>query len=124
MLRQRKKMTYEREICKDTQAVVFRLSGVLTGIQECYDFVEIVRDEIHDGNTFLVFNLEKIEMVNSTGIGILASCYTSITNANGFMTLVATSERVQAVLEMVCLWPLLKHHDSEAEALAELKKRG
>ncbi|MCK4303955.1 MAG: STAS domain-containing protein [Candidatus Eisenbacteria sp.] len=119
-MHQRKSLVVERIAQEDSKAVIFRLAGKLTSTKECYDFLESVRDDVHGGCTRIVFNLEKIDQVSSPGIGIIAACYTSTTNAGGSITIVAAPQRVGTLLEVVRLWDLFAHYDTEDEALEAL----
>jgi anti-anti-sigma factor len=105
----------------DPLVVVFRLKGRLIATKECLDFLEDVRKDVRRGHSRIVFNLEQIQQVSSTGIGIIAASYVSITNAGARMRVAGASETARKLLELVCLWPLLEHHDTEEEALAALR---
>jgi anti-anti-sigma factor len=116
-MRQRKSLIVERVVPEGTKAIVFRLAGKLTGTKECYEFLEDVREDVRAGHLSIVLNVEKIDQVSSPGIGIIAACYTSTTNAGGSMAVVGAPQRVRTLLEVVCLWDLLAHYDTEEQAL-------
>ena len=112
-----KKVKVDRIAHDDLQAVVFRLEGNLTDSKESYAFLEEVRGEIQKGRPLVLMNLEKIEYLSSSGIGILAACYTSAKNAGGRMGIVAASDPARKILELVCLWDAIERFDSEEEGL-------
>ena len=116
-MRRRSNLEVERLDHEDARLVVFRLAGKLTGTKDCYAFLEGVRDDIHEGRSHVVLNLEKVERVTSPGIGILAACYTSATKAGGRLSVVAVPKTVRMLLEVVCLWDLLDHCSTEVEAI-------
>ena len=109
---------YERERHEESDALIFRLAGNFHGTPPCYEFLETVRDEILAGRRRVVINLAGLDKMNSTGIGLLAACYTSLKNVDGTLVLVGASDRFQAMLEVVCLWDMVEHHETENDALA------
>ena len=114
----RKSLTVDRIPHSDSKAIVFRLTGKLTGTKECYTFLDDLREDVHDGNTCIILNLEKISHISSPGVGIVAACYTSVANVQGRLAIVAPPSRVKTLLKIVYLWDLLDHHANEDEALS------
>jgi anti-anti-sigma regulatory factor len=108
-MREHKSLEVERIERPVLGGVIYRLSGKLVGTPEGYEFLENVRDDVRDGVTLIALDLEAVERVTSPGIGILAACFTSLKKANGRFILVATPEPVRALMELVCLWPLVEH---------------
>ncbi len=119
-MRERTNLEVQRERRQDPNIVIFRLSGKMIGTKECYEFLEDVRDEVHAGHRIIVLNLEGLTKVSSPGIGILAACYTSVTNARGRICIVAVPDPVASMLKIVCLWDLLPRYATEREALNNL----
>jgi anti-anti-sigma factor len=119
-MRERRSLEVRREPQRDPNVVVYRLSGKMTGTQECYEFLDDVREAVHSGRKAVVFHLEGIERISSPGIGILAACYTSVTRAGGRMCIVSVPEPVASLLKIVCLWDMLPRYANEQEALAVL----
>ncbi|MBD3236257.1 MAG: STAS domain-containing protein [Candidatus Eisenbacteria bacterium] len=118
----RGKLEITRTEHEDPKAVVYALAGPLTDTRECYDLLDDVRGELRDGYLRLVFDLENVVRVTSSGIGLLAACFTSAKNAGGRMSLVAVPEKTRVLLELVHLWDVLDHYPSQAEALAALRE--
>jgi anti-anti-sigma factor len=116
-MKQHGNLTVERHQPPGTTTIVYRLGGKLIGTQECYEFLEAVRGDVHAGQSDVVFELAGLERITSPGIGVLAAIYTSISNAGGRMSVAAASPQVQDLLKLVCFWDLLEHFPTEAEAL-------
>ncbi len=114
----RPSLTIDRVPHPESGAVIFRLAGKLTGTKECYTFLDALRDDVHDGNTNIILNLEKVSHISSPGVGIVAACYTSVSNTQGRLAIVGAPSRVKTLLKIVCLWDLLGHHENETEALS------
>lgn len=117
-----KKLEVERLEPNESGVVVFRLTGLLTNSTESYAFLDCVREDLHHEHNRIVINLEKVEVITSAGVGILAACFTSITNAGGRLVLSCISSRVRTLLNVVRLLDLLQTCPSEEEALREAGK--
>ena len=60
-----------------------------------------------------------IVAVNSTGVGILASIYTSTKNQGGAVYVVSAPDRVESLLQTVQLWQFLNPCESVEAALQQ-----
>jgi len=94
----------EQESDDARRAVIYSLRGKLIGSAECYAFLDEVRDKIQDGYVNVVLDLHGVDWFNSTGVGIIASIYTSSHNQNGKLYMVGTPERICNLLKTVNLW--------------------
>jgi len=115
-----KVLDYERVAQPEPEIVIYRLSGKMLGTKECYQFLENVRDDVHAGRARVMINLGKVERLSSAGVGILAACYTSVTNARGRVCLIDVPEAVRTLLKIVLLWDLLPHFATEEEGHTHL----
>ncbi|MCA9726276.1 MAG: STAS domain-containing protein [Candidatus Eisenbacteria bacterium] len=112
-----KKLESQRIDHEQPQAVVYRLSGVLTDTKEAFDLLDDLRKAIRDGSPLIVINLEKIDHLTSAGIGVLAAAYTSAKRDGSRICLTNVADRGRSLLELVGLWALIEHRDTEADAL-------
>lgn len=101
---------------------VFRLSGGLTGGAESYQFLEDMRIRMRKNPCPVILNLEKVEHINSAGVGILAACYTSGMNAGKPLALSNVSGRIKTILEVVKLSDVLSFFPTEKEAIEDAAK--
>lgn len=108
---------------EEHKAVIYQMCGRLIGSPACYEFLEDVREEIKAGYKNAVLQMDQVEWVNSTGIGILASIYTSTKNQGGAVYVVAAPDRVESLLRTVQLWQFLRPFDTVEDAL-EAAARG
>jgi len=108
------------ELQKDEnrQALIYRLKGKLIGDPVCYEFLERVRDELDTDHPNVVLEVSGLDRVNSTGIGIIASIYTSAHNRKGCVCLVGMPERLRMLIEATGLQSFLKTCASMEEALS------
>ena len=114
------KLTVERVERSETSATIYRLRGLLTNTAESYAFLEEFSQRVRKGEKRIVLNIEGVEHVTSAGVGILAACYTSVTNAGGKMTLALVPSRARVILNVLKLLELLGDHATEDEAVAAL----
>jgi anti-sigma B factor antagonist len=102
---------------------ILDLSGKLMGGVEAASFQRLIKELIADGRTKIVLNLAALDWINSTGLGILISGYTSVRNAGGALRLANVAERIMAVLKMTKLLTVFETSSTEEEALAAFRGR-
>lgn len=105
----------EQESDEARRAVVYSLRGKLIGSTECYAFLDDVREKIQDGFVNVILQLQNVDWFNSTGVGIIASIYTSTHNQGGKLIVVGTPERIQNLLVTVNLWQFVEACDTLAD---------
>ncbi len=103
---------------KEGDVVVFDLSGSLEGGPESYAIKEEVKKLLESGERKFLLNMDKVTFVNSTGIGIIVTAYTSITNAQGVMKICNANEKVSRVMMITKLLTVFESFYDEKEALA------
>jgi anti-anti-sigma factor len=108
-------LEYERIVPENPRTVLYRLSGALTGSKACYAFLDAIRGDIAAGLTTVAINLNRVERINSSGVGILCTCFTTLRNADGRLIVIGVSERNQETLKAVGVWAVIDHFASEAD---------
>jgi stage II sporulation protein AA (anti-sigma F factor antagonist) len=68
----------------------------------------------------LLFDLSKLEFINSKGIGYFVSIHTHISKFQKFLVLAAANEAVMDVISLVGLTTIIKYFDTVEEALEKL----
>ena len=66
----------------------------------------------------LIINFEKVTYLDSSGVGELVGCYTSIRNKNGALRICGLNQRIFGLIKMTSLHSVFEVKDTEAEALA------
>ncbi|RKX24606.1 MAG: anti-sigma factor antagonist [Candidatus Zixiibacteriota bacterium] len=69
----------------------------------------------------IVIDLAKVEWMNSTGLGILISSYTTLRNHEGVLKLANVTDKIQSLLTITKLVTVFEAHDSVDEALDSFK---
>jgi anti-sigma B factor antagonist len=97
---------------------VLEVSGDFTGGDETDRLREAVLAEATAGNTLLVLDLARCEMMNSSGISVLVEAYRNYTARGGEIRLCGMQKRLTNQLATVRLINIFGHHATLDEALA------
>ena len=104
--------------------VVLDLNGKLTGGPDAETFREVFKSLVDQDKKKIVVNLEKVSWINSTGLGILISGYTSVRRAGGDLVVMHASDRIESILYVTKLNLLFKSFENEEEAIKALSAAG
>jgi anti-sigma B factor antagonist len=99
------------------------VDGRLTFGEETKILRNFVKDLLEVSGQSVVLNLAQLAYVDSGGIGTLVGLYTSAKAAGGDIKLACPNARVQHVLEITRLLPILGVFPTEDKAIAELRRR-
>jgi anti-sigma B factor antagonist len=83
---------------------------------------EMVRDLLAKGRKQILFNLADVEYIDSAGLGVLVSSYTSVRNEGGELKLVYLTKKVENLLQMTRLYTVFDIYDDEDAALKSFSK--
>lgn len=98
-------------------AVVLDLNGKLTGGPDAETFRDVFKSLVDQGKKNVIVNLEKVSWINSTGLGILISGYTSIRRGGGDLVIMHASDRIESILYVTKLNLLFKSYENEDAAM-------
>jgi anti-sigma B factor antagonist len=101
---------------------VLDLTGKLTGGPEAETFRNIFKSLIEENKKRIIINLKKVDWINSTGLGILISGYTTVRKAGGDLVLCNVGDRIDSILYVTKLNLLFQAFDSEEAAAEHLEK--
>lgn len=79
---------------------------------------ESVRTALERGARRIVLNLSKVSYLDSSGVGELVGCYTSIKNKGGDMRICGMNTRIFNLITMTSLHSVFDVKETEEEALA------
>lgn len=79
---------------------------------------EAVRSALNDGAKKILINFEKVSYLDSSGVGELVGCFTSIKNKGGELRVCGLNTRIFGLIKMTSLHSVFDVRDTEAEALA------
>jgi len=104
----------------DRSALVCTLDGRLLGTPDCYAFLTEARDRTEAGVRHLILDCAGVDRINSTGVGILAALYTSVSRRDGQVVLVNLADHLRDILEVMRLFEFLREEETVVAALGTL----
>jgi len=100
------------------QVTVLDLKGALS-LGESEDlFREAISDLLAQGRSAILVNLEKVDFIDSSGVGVLIKCLTSVTRAGGKLKGLRPAPAVLKILKVTGVYALFEFFDDEAKAIA------
>jgi anti-sigma B factor antagonist len=103
---------------QEGEIMVLDLSGKIMGGDDFDLFNNAIHDLVKDGYVDIVLNLKGVKWINSTGLGLMVSAYTSLVKQGGRMKVCEVSDRIDNILHVTQLELIFETFDKEAEALA------
>jgi anti-anti-sigma factor len=79
---------------------------------------EAVRRCLDQGARKLILNFSKVSYLDSSGVGELVGCYTSVKNQGGELRLCCLNARISNLIRMTSLHSVFTVAETEDEALA------
>jgi anti-sigma B factor antagonist len=98
------------------------LEGRLTGGPEAEVFRDLFRSLVQRGKRHIIVNLDRVDWISSTGVGILIRGYKTVREAGGAIVLVRPGERSRQVFNVLRLDRVFSVLADEKEAAAYLEK--
>ena len=96
---------------------ILELSGKLMGGPDADTFDETIKTLIHEGIKNIIVNLERVKWVNSTGLGILISGYSTVKKSGGELKLLKVSHRIENIFMVSKLFTVFESYEDEDEAV-------
>ncbi len=78
-----------------------------------------ITELVGNGNYHLVIDMEKVDFLDSTGLGVLVGGLKKVRAHDGSMRLICNQERLLKIFRITGLAKVFVIHSSQAEALAE-----
>lgn len=78
---------------------------------------QVVQELLGEGYRKLLLNMENVLHVDSSGIGELMGCYTSVTNSGGQLKLLQLHKNVRNLMEVTRLYSIFDTHEDLATAV-------
>ncbi len=80
-----------------------------------------VEDAVAAGKTRLLLNLAGVSHIDSSGIGEMVGCFTTLTRKGGKMKLLNLTQKINDILQVTQLITVFDVYDNEADAIASFK---
>jgi anti-sigma B factor antagonist len=98
--------------------LVHEFKGGLEGGPDTYAIKDQIKEALEAGQRKFLFNLAKVDFVNSTGIGIMTSTYSTISSAGGELKLCSANSKVNKIMMVTKLLEVFDSYEDEASAIA------
>lgn len=103
-------------------AVVLEIRGNAMGGAESEEFGKILHQLLDEGKKNVIVDLADVKFMNSSGLGMLISGYTTMKNGQGRLVLANATEKIESLLVITKLYSIFENFDSIDEALEGLKE--
>ena len=97
--------------------VILELSGKLMGGPDAATFNDTLKTLLHEGHKNILVDLSRINWVNSTGLGILISGYSTVKKGGGALKLLKVSDRIESIFMVSKLHTVFVSYSDEEEAV-------
>ncbi len=101
---------------------VLTISGNMMGGAETTALHDKVKSLIADGIKNVVIDLKGVKWMNSSGLGVLMSCFGSLSQVGGKMKLASIAEKVQSVLMITKMIKFFETYDTADRAVAAFQQ--
>ncbi len=105
----------------ENHVAILTLSGKMMGGPETTALHDHIRGLINDGITKVVIDLGDVKWMNSSGMGVLMACTTTLKSANGQLVLARVSEKVNSLLIITQLIKVFETYETVERAVAALE---
>lgn len=96
---------------------VLDLKGKITIGSGDVQLRETINKLVDEGKKNILINMSEVTTIDSSGIGELVGCYTSVTNKGGKLKLLHLPPKINDVLTVTQLITVFDVYDSEPEAV-------
>jgi anti-anti-sigma factor len=83
---------------------------------------QLVKDQLESGRNHILLNFEKVDFIDSFGIGEILASYISTHNLGGKLKLVKISKKLYLIFQVTMLTKVLEIFDEEDAALKSFLK--
>lgn len=108
-----------QQVRQEGDATVVQVTGRLDA-SVAPDMKEELQDLIEQGCTKLVLNLEDVNFIDSSGLGVFVSCLRRAATKGGDLRLAEVPEFTRSIFELTRLTRVFNIRESEEEALEAL----
>jgi len=97
--------------------MILEVSGKIMGGPDHDRFKEEITDLVENGYKDIILDFSGVPWINSTGLGILISGYTTLKRNNGEMKLLNVSDRIESIFIVTKLYSVFDSYKDEDEAV-------
>lgn len=98
-------------------AVAIELKGNVMGGPEAAELNDLLHKFLEEGKKNVVIDLSDVKFMNSSGLGMLISGFTTMKNGGGNLKLAGATDKIQSLLVITKLITIFENYDSVEEAV-------
>jgi anti-sigma B factor antagonist len=102
-------------------AVIVELKGNVMGGPEAQEFSDLLHKLLDESKKNVIIDLSETKFMNSSGLGMLISGYTTVKNGGGVMKLANATEKIESLLIITKLITIFEHYTTVDEAVESFK---
>ena len=102
-------------------ALVIELKGNVMGGPDAQEFQDLLHKSLEENKKNVVVDLANVKFMNSSGLGMLISGFTTMKNGGGVMKLANATEKINSLLVITKLITIFEHYDSVDKAVESFK---
>lgn len=106
----------------EKNVAVLTINGNMMGGPETTALHDKVKSLIADNVKNVVIDLKGVKWMNSSGLGVLMSCFGSLSQADGKLKLASVAEKVNSVLMITKLIQFFETYESADRAVGSFQK--
>ena len=115
-------MSIKTRTIQSGKIAIIEIKGSLVGDGDTDELRTAVADFIEQGNKCMIINLQKLNYMNSSGIGAIISAHASYARNDGEVKLVGITNNVQNLFIITKLIDIFEVYDKIDEATASFVK--
>jgi len=96
---------------------ILELVGKITIGEGDVQLRQLVNDVLEGGAKKIIMDMGKVKYIDSSGIGELVACYTTITNRGGSLRLSNLHSKIYSLLQLTALVSVFEIYDSTEDAI-------
>jgi len=100
---------------------VLDLEGKITIGAGDIELRQNIEDSVAAGRKNILLNLKGVSHIDSSGIGEMVGCFTTVARKGGRMKLLNLTQKINDILQVTQLITVFDVYDNEAEALSSFK---
>ncbi|MFA8343106.1 MAG: STAS domain-containing protein [Rhodothermaceae bacterium] len=102
-------------------AVVIELKGNVMGGPEAQEFNSTLHELLDDGKKNIIVDLADVKFMNSSGLGMLISGFTTMKNGEGHLKLARATEKINSLLVITKLITIFENFETVDAAVESYK---
>jgi len=106
----------------EKNVAVLTINGNMMGGPETTALHDKVKSLIADNVKNVVIDLKGVKWMNSSGLGVLMSCFGSLSQVDGKLKLASVAEKVNSVLMITKMIQFFETYESADRAVASFQK--